>query len=185
MKYLIKRGTAYLIDLLIISIIATIFMQIMPIKTSEIDTKIDSLFEQRINKEIKTGTFINEFSELTRERDMANVGMTFLNVNLIFIFFIIIPFYRKQTIGQRIMKLMLVGDVTIINLLKRNLIANGIGYLLLSLIFLLVPYYFYLLTIIGLTQIILVIKSLFMIIYRQDNCGLQDLFSDTQIVEII
>lgn len=185
MKYLIKRGSAYLIDLFIISIIAVIFMQIMPIQTNDIDSKIDSLYEQRINDEIKNDDFLKEYSELIKERDTANIGMTFLNINLIFIFFIIMPFYRKQTIGHRIMKLKIDGDVTIINLIKRNLIANALAYSLLSLLFLMLPSYFYLITIIGLTQIILVIKSLFMIIYRKDNCGIQDLISNTTIVEII
>lgn len=185
MKYLTKRGIAYIIDLLIISIIAVIFMQIMPIKTSDIDTKIDTLYEDRINNKIGTDDFLKEYSDLVKERDFANVGMSLLNITLIFVFFIIIPFYRKQTFGHRIMKLKIEGDVTIINLIKRNIVVNGLGFLILSLLLLPIPQYFYLLSAIGLIQIILVFRSLYMVIYRKDNCGLQDLFSKTRIVEII
>lgn len=185
MKYLTKRGSAYLIDILIISLIVVIFNQIMPIKTNKINAQIDELYEQRLNNKVASEEFLSEFSKLIKERDTANIGLVFLNINMIFVFFIIIPFYRKQTIGQRIMKLKLEGEVILLNLIKRSVIVNGLAYLILSLLFLLIPQYFYLLTIIGIVQIILVIKSLFMIIYRKDNCGLQDLFSKTQVVEII
>lgn len=184
MNYLTKRGVAYLIDLMIISVVITLFTLIMPIKFSEIDTKINTLYEQKINKEIKTKEFLKEYSTLIRERDTSKIGMTLMNVNLILITFLIIPYYRKQTLGQRIMKLKLEGEITLINLLKRNVIVTGFLYLIISMILLIFKNYFILTTIFGLIQITLVFYSLFMVIYRKDNCGLQDIISNTRVVEI-
>ena len=77
--------------------------------------------------------------------------------------------------------------LTLTALIIRNIIVNGLGYTLLSIILLFIfpsNLYFIILSILGIIQFLLVITSCFMIIYRKDLRGLEDIFSQTNVVSI-
>ena len=77
--------------------------------------------------------------------------------------------------------------VTIVNYLIRNLI-NGLGHVILILLFLyLLPnkMYFAVQLILSFIQIILVMTSIYMILYRKDKRGLHDVFSGTKVVSTL
>ncbi|MDD3392910.1 MAG: RDD family protein, partial [Bacilli bacterium] len=103
---------------------------------------------------------------------------------------IIIPFCNGgRTLGLHLFNLKIERNnykkITVLDLFIRCLIVNGLFYLLLSLILcLLLPsnIYFLILSILGFIQFVLVIISLFMIKCNYEQNGLQDVFSQTQIV---
>ena len=101
-------------------------------------------------------------------------------------YFIITPLITKgYTLGMYINGIKLKGKLNVKNLLLRNIIATGLMYLLASIILVYTTkdtLYFILLSIFGISQFLLVIISTFMIIYRKDHSGLQDIISKTKIV---
>ena len=129
----------------------------------------------------------NVMAEMFRESMLTLL----LNIMFIIIYFIFIPFINsKQTLGMKIMNIKIASNngkpITLSDLVLRNVITNGLGYLLLSLgIYYILPSNTFIITvsILGIIQLLLVIISSFMIIYKHDRRGIQDLISNTKVID--
>ena len=106
------------------------------------------------------------------------------------IYFVLIPYINKgSTIGKMLFKIKVDkqdGKLKITDLLIRSFIINGNLYLLILLI--LLPFvnsllYFTIENILGIMQIIVVIISGFMVLYKKDNLGLHDILTKTVVKE--
>ena len=187
-----RRFSAYLIDLMIIGLIFIIIYYFLP-QNSEIQNLNHNLAfqnEQLLNHTIRYSEYFHSFSKITYQLDQMNILYSGLNILLISFYFIIIPLLNKgRTLGLYIVGLQIKSNKKSLNIFQlfiRNFIANGLLYLMLS--FLFVHFiknetYFITITILGIIQILLVIISIFMIIYRKDKRGLQDILSQTKITK--
>lgn len=186
-----KRLIAYIIDVIFLSAIIMMISYFIPKNdnVTKIQDKIIILNETYLNNETNTSNYINKYSTLIRNLDKENIIFVGINFILFFVYFVIVPFYTKgQTFGKYIMKIKIDKEhkLSILSLLIRSCIINGIGYLILSIVFIfLIPkdIYFYAITILGFIQFLLVIISGFMIIYNKNKRGLQDVLSNTDVVE--
>ena len=182
-----KRLLAYVIDLLIIGLC---FGPIVMSKEKDenlmkLRSELNIVNELRANKEYKASEHFERYTVITQQIDQECI---------IFIlgYFTILPyFWNGQTIGKRVMKIKVMSEedekVTIVNYLIRNLI-NGLGHVILILLFLyLLPnkMYFAVQLILSFIQIILVMTSIYMILYRKDKRGLHDVFSGTKVVSTL
>ncbi len=187
-----RRFSAYLIDLMIIGLIFIIIYYFLP-QNSEIQNLNHNLAfqnEQLLNHTIRYSEYFHSFSKITYQLDQMNILYSGLNILLISFYFIIIPLLNKgRTLGLYIVGLQIKSNKKSLNIFQlfiRNFVANGLLYLMLS--FLFVHFiknetYFIAITILGIIQILLVIISIFMIIYRKDKRGLQDILSQTKITK--
>lgn len=187
-----RRFSAYLIDLMIIGLIFIIIYYFLP-QNSEIQNLNHNLAfqnEQLLNHTIRYSEYFHSFSKITYQLDQMNILYSGLNILLISFYFIIIPLLNKgRTLGLYIVELQIKSNKKSLNIFQlfiRNFVANGLLYLMLS--FLFVHFiknetYFIAITILGIIQILLVIISIFMIIYRKDKRGLQDILSQTKITK--
>ena len=187
-----RRFSAYLIDLMIIGLIFIIIYYFLP-QNSEIQNLNHNLAfqnEQLLNHTIRYSDYFHCFSKITYQLDQMNILYSGLNILLISFYFIIIPLLNKgRTLGLYIVGLQIKSNKKSLNIFQlfiRNFVANGLLYLMLS--FLFVHFiknetYFIAITILGIIQILLVIISIFMIIYRKDKRGLQDILSQTKITK--
>ncbi len=187
-----RRFSAYLIDLMIIGLIFIIIYYFLP-QNSEIQNLNHNLAfqnEQLLNHTISYSEYFHSFSKITYQLDQMNILYSGLNILLISFYFIIIPLLNKgRTLGLYIVGLQIKSNKKSLNIFQlfiRNFVANGLLYLMLS--FLFVHFiknetYFITITILGIIQILLVIISIFMIIYRKDKRGLQDILSQTKITK--
>ena len=146
-----KRALAYTIDINILGLILLLVNVIVPKDEKDINVKLNSLNETYLNKEISFNDYLEEYSIISYEIDKNNIIYTIVNVIFVMIYFIIMPFiFNGQTIGKKIMKIKLVKEdkLTITSLVIRNLIINGLGYMLLSLILIhiLKPYSYFIIT---------------------------------------
>lgn len=184
-----KRLMAYLIDIILIIMILLAIDKIVPIsnKQYEIGKSMNILNENILNKEINFSTYFDEYSKLIYEYDKERILFNIISIIITTIYFVIIPFFTKKTIGQLITKLKITSkkEVTIIRLLIRNMIINGLLYsiCLIPLLIFKNNTYYILNIILGIIQILLVIISIFMVIYRRDMRGLHDILSETRIKE--
>ncbi|MFV0249694.1 MAG: RDD family protein [Bacilli bacterium] len=188
---LYKRFSAYLIDILLLGLILMLIFYFMPESknVSSLHNDLNLINENFLNNEIETIEYLNKYSSIMYRLDKDRLIFTIINFIAIFVYFVLVPyFYKGKTLGNYILGLEIKSKfkkLKIKQLIIRNIIINGLGYLLTSIILVLLlnnNSYFYLLSIFAFTQLILVIVSIFMIIYRHDKRGLHDILSQTKVV---
>lgn len=188
MKIRLKRFSAFLIDILVIGLFLMLIYYFIPERdTTIIQNNITEVTEQVLNNEIGKIDYLKEFSKNIYELDRGNVLFNAFNTLIIMLYFILVPIITKgYTLGMYISGVKIKGKLNVKNLLLRNLIATGLIYLILSVILVYLTSnmtYFIILSILGIIQFLLVIISTFMIIYRSDLKGIQDIISSTEIVQ--
>lgn len=186
---LTRRILAYMIDILFLIIIVG---------------SLDFIFQGNIDSQIKTNNYnyvsgivgFNEYidnaSSLYQAQDKQKIIFYIINIIYIVGYFIILPLYNNgSTIGQKVTGIKVEASynqkLTFKCLFMRNLILNGLLYLIviiLALYILPTKVYFILSGITGFIQILLVIISIFMVLYRKDKRGIHDLLAKTKVVTI-
>ena len=187
-----KRLVAYILDAIIVSLIFSVLT--MFIKESNnlinLNNQLNTISENFINKTITMKEYFNQYSSIeylvNKEMFLQNLFSLILMIG----YFVILPYYYNgQTIGKKMMKIKIVKEadkLTINDLALRNLLANGIAmtFIELALIFLIkdTPY-FITISILSFIQFLLVITSVFMILYRKDKKALHDIICKTLVVD--
>jgi uncharacterized RDD family membrane protein YckC len=187
-----KRLKAYLIDISILAIILFTISLILPNQgMARLSNYFSELNELFIKGDITLLTYLKEYSLVVHKIDLSNVTLSIINSFFIIVYFVLYPFYKNgQTIGQKFMSIKIISEnnnrPSVQSLMIRNLIINGLGYMIISLSLLyLIPkmFYFLVISILGIIQLMIVIRCCFMIIYKEDKKGLQDVISKTYFIE--
>lgn len=185
-----KRLLAYLLDITILGIVLLLTNIIIPKDNKDLNVKLDTLNESYINEEISFNEYLNNYSEISYNLDKQNIIYTVVNIVFVIAYFIILPYFLNgQTLGKKVFKIKVTKEnkLTIISLIIRNLIINGLGYMLLSLllIYILKPYiYFITTTILSLIQLTLMIIILIGLIKNNDKLILHDRLSNTKVINV-
>lgn len=189
-----KRLVAYIIDFMLFTLVLTMIEYVIPVssKKRELSDKIVEIEEKLLDGEITNQEYIKEYQTLLPEYDRENMALNICNLVFILGYFIVIPVISDgQTIGKKIMKIKIIkekdGNLTIRDMIIRNFITTSLLQLMISSTFVYMVssnLYFIVSLIISLLQIILVITTSFMIIYRKDKNGVQDLLTRTSVVEV-
>ncbi len=187
-----KRLVAYILDAIIVSLIFSVLT--MFIKESNnlinLNNQLNTISENFINKTITMKEYFNQYSSIeyliNKEMFLQNLFSLILMIG----YFVILPYYYNgQTIGKKMMKIKIVKEddkLTINDLALRSLLANGIAmtFIELALIFLIKDIsYFITISILSFVQFLLVITSIFMILYRKDKKALHDIVCKTLVVD--
>jgi uncharacterized RDD family membrane protein YckC len=187
-----RRLLSYIIDFVFVSSILMIVTYFIPKgeNVSILNDDINSLTEQALNNDIGLREYLKNYSYYLSEVDKSNLIYNVSNFICIFIYYIFVPLiWKGRTLGKYITKLKIVSkndkNLNIFQLLARNIIDMGLLYLLSTIFIVQIInsyYYVYLLIIFGIIQFLLVIISIFMILYRHDKQGLQDILSRSNVV---
>lgn len=187
-----KRLVAYILDAVIVSLIFSVLT--MFIKESNnlinLNNQLNTISENFINKTITMKEYFNQYSSIeyliSKEMFLQNLFSLILMIG----YFVILPYYYNgQTIGKKLMKIKIVKEddkLTINDLALRSLLSNGIAmtFIELALIFLIKDTaYFITISILSFIQFLLVITSIFMILYRKDKKALHDIVCKTLVVD--
>lgn len=186
-----KRMLAYLIDIMIILFTIGIIVNVKEKDKTvmQLRSDIQIVNELHANGEIKFQEYFDRWTVINQQIDQECVIYLIFNILLILIYFVLLPkVWNGQTVGKKILKLQVVSNnnekVTVVQYLIRNMLINGLAQMILLLLFLyLLPssMYFIFSSILTFIQLILVIISIFMILYRKDKRGLHDIFSGTKV----
>ena len=188
----IKRGLAYIIDFLFItSIFMIIDYFLIKIDDTFIMENINNITEGFLENKISFKTFLEEYSIYLNELDKKNIIYNSINVCLMILYFVIIPVITKgKTLGKHILKIKIEKinnkKLNIFDTFIRSIINVGILYSIISIIILYLvkpDIYLIILIILGIIQFLLVITSVFMILYSHDKSGLQDILSRSIVVD--
>lgn len=182
-----KRMNAYLIDLILLLIVLSLIGFLYTPNNDSLNSQMDLITVQYANGDIKFNEYMTDLSALYKQMDLNNIFLNVINVLYIIAYFVIFPyFYHGQTIGKRIMNIEVKAKsnkkLTLLKLFTRNLIINGLIYFIAVIICsLTIPenYYFMTITALGIIQIILILISIIMVLYRTDRKGLHDIIAGT------
>lgn len=188
----VKRLAAFVLDMLIFSLIFGIFTMIIPESNNVavLNSQLSKLSESVLNNELTISTYFNQYAGIIHSLDKELFLNNLFNLVLMIGYFAILPFYYNgQTLGKKIMKIKVVkddGELTMNDLIIRNIVINGFLFSLIgfAIIFLVNDLtYFIIISILCFIEILLVIISIFMILYRHDKKGLHDLWCKTSVIE--
>lgn len=186
-----KRVIAYVIDFIFIGAILMILAYFLP-KSNDFDylnSDMNNLTEQALRNEITFESYLREYSNYLSDIDKGNVLYNSVSFIILVVYYVIIPIFTSCTLGKYIMKLKLKQKdgkkLSILNTFIRSIIDIGLVISLIT-VFLVqlvsAKIYFIVLVILCFIQIILVITSGFMILYRKDKRSLSDILSETNVV---
>ena len=183
---------AYFIDIIIISIIASLICLGLPETDKEIEKKITELNNQYIAKEINQNKYLSEYSNLLYANQKDRVLETGINLAITIAYFVIFQYMNKgQTIGKKLLKIKVVDKdtkkpATIVKCLLRSIITLGIASSALNIILintLSKKSYMYSYLTISIVESIFIFITIIFILYRKDGRGLHDLIANTTVIK--
>lgn len=194
MELFFRRIEAFLLDILIFAIALEMLSLVFPTNNNvvKLNKEFNTITDNYLNGDLEYSKYIHEAGNIEYLVDREQIFYNVMNVILVIIFFVFIPFLNNgSTLGKKVMKLKIVdkeGNKPDMNILIiRSLIFNSLGYLLITLaaIFIVKDYNYFILTIIlSIIELLLVIISIFMILYRSDKRGVHDFIAGTKVVKI-
>lgn len=188
-----KRLLAYLIDNILLGAILALVMLIVPVSTNQINlaNELETIEDKFVKEEITVEKYINQAIEINYQLAKEKAWYPIINIAFILIYFVIIPFYKDgATFGKRKCGIKVVsndGNLTMNQLIIRNFIVNGLLQMLLTMVCLYIlpsVSYFYAELILSLFQFILIVVTGAYMIKRSDSKGIQDILTNTKVVEV-
>lgn len=190
--YFYKRVLAYLLDIIIVFIVATLIA--LPFKTEsvrKVDNQIIEITQKALNGKINAKLYGQQMNELAYQKakldGIANIIIILISVAN----YIVYQGYTKgQTLGKKIMKIKIVKtngtELTYNDLIFRNLLNNFIIFDILLAVFALIgrKTYIYGYMFVDYIQLTLLIVSVFMIAIRKDGRSVMDLLANTKVVRV-
>lgn len=187
-----KRLFAYLFDFLLLFFVVMLISVLLPKgNISTLKNELEIIEQSYLFNTIDQQTYLNETSLIMSKMFKENVLSIMINIVFIILYFIVLPFINKgQTIGMKVLNIKIVNNKlespSLNELVLRNIVTNGLGYLIIVLsIYYIIPknIFFITISLLAIIQLLLVIISSFMIIYKKNRKGIQDLISNTKVID--
>lgn len=189
----LQRFIAICIDMVIVSIFVTLFS--MPFvdreEMNKLNIETNDIVEKYTNNEIDFETYSNEAMTVSYQLAKTNGIVSLITIVFSVLYFVVYQFYKGgQTIGKKIMKIRvesISGELTMNQMIFRTLIINSILLDLICFSFMVFSskeVYFYGVAIFEMIQYIVIIASVFMIMYGKSARGVHDLVARTNVVKI-
>lgn len=185
-----KRLLAYILDTLIISIVASLIIVFIPME--EVDTKdANNTMESYLDGEITANEYIKEVSTVNYELEQSRIPSYIVSLSLMFIYFVIVQYkLGGQTVGKKILNIKVEstkGKLNVNQLIFRSLIINEIAFNMLNLVSIFVFKNATFSTVSGvlnMANVALILICAVMVIANKDKRGLHDMIAKTKVVEL-
>lgn len=188
----VKRLGAYIIDVIILGMVIGVIVNFIPIKNNNdvLSEQLNKISDSALEEGADVKSLFHQYGDISYKIEYNNFYKTIINFGGIIIYFVIFQVYNKgQTLGKKILKIKVVKengkDVEINDILLRSLLINSLAYSMISmsLMFIIKDYtYFIVSGILSLIQFVLLIITIFMVLYRKDKRGLHDLIGKTKVI---
>mgnify|MGYP003296358464 CR=1 FL=1 len=184
-----RRIAAWIIDIIIVLLLIMIISLIYHPNIHFLKESLNQNAVSYMQNDISFSEYITSISIIYKQIDSVNIFVSIINTFIVIVYFVVVPYFNKgKTIGKQIQKITVKmqsgGNIKLSSLFIRNLINNGLLYLILLIVgTLVIPenIYFIFLTIIGIIQVVLLFTSMFMIVYRKDRKSLHDIIAHTTV----
>lgn len=191
--YFVKRVIAYLIDFLVVTLLATAISMVF-IKNDNYQHKTEQLMEltkKMTTNEITRDEYTKQFDEMNYYLTKEGIGMTVINCSTAIVYYVILCYLcHGITLGKYIMKLRIVSandkELNVGNYFIRSLFVNMVLSNLISIIFVCTMNKN---TFISIYPKVSSILTLFLLatvlftMYRNDGRALHDLMANTMIID--
>ena len=188
-----KRLLAYILDIAILFIFTLVSLLFIPSndKVIELSKNFDKLGELVLEESITLSTYLSNSANIMHEIDKLEIVPNMVNIFFIMLLFIVVPYITNgQTLGMIISKIKLIKNnrekPSILDYTLRAIIIYFLGYSLITILLVnFIPSiaYFVIASILLFLEILLVIISFFMLLYRHDRRGLCDILTKTKVVK--
>ena len=192
---LFKRVGAYVLDILIVSLIVYLlsFIPFLNPNHNAYTEKYNELlnFQQQYTKnEMSTEDYETAFKPIAYEIHRLEINYVVIDLVMVLLYFAVLQYFCKgQTIGKKLFQIRVVSNdktpLTIVNYLLRSIVLNNV---LISIILQCVIHfmnsenYFNVYQNVNLVGNIITYIIIFMIIVRNDGRGLHDYIANTKVV---
>lgn len=187
-----KRLLSYIIDICILSFILFIINMFIPIGSNvqNLNDELLGINNSFLNSEVGIHTYISQYSGVVYSIDKEMFLSSLVSVIVSILYFVVYPLYNNgQSFGKKLNNIKIVSDndndVSANSLIFRYLLMDGIGVSIISMcsLFIFKDFNYLIITsILGFLQFLVVIISVFMVLYR--NKSLPDLVAGTKVIEV-
>lgn len=186
------RLTAYIIDVIIISLITSILFTSIPTNNKELEKQLSSLQDEVLSNNITYEEFVDEYQDLYYKNKKDTMTQSAITLTITIAYFVIFQYMNKgQTIGKKILHLRVVDNNTekplsifkglIRSLLIWNILSGTLGIVLIYILNK-ESYITSYLIISSLESIFIFITAMFTL-YRKDNRGLHDIIINSKVIK--
>lgn len=190
----IQRLAAFIIDIMLVSTVASLFsVPFIDVEgVNKLNEEATAIVDQYLNQEIDMNDYLSETVSITYQLARKNGIVTIINLFLAILYFVVYQFYQNgQTIGKKLLRIQIISndedELTMNQMIFRSLIINSILVEMIVLGFIILAsrevYFYGVGTFEGIQYLVMLI-SVFMVMFREDGRGLHDLIAHTKVVKI-
>ena len=190
----LKRTVAYLIDLLIITILSSILITVFTDTTTyeKEEKKVLELAEKLTTGEITREEYLEKFDSANYDLTRASVKITAASIAMSVVYYVVLCYFCKGiTLGKFMLKLRIVSNngkkLNILNFLSRSLITNLILSNVVTIVLIKLlskEQYISVYTYVQNAFSLIMVTSFLFIMYRKDDRGIGDFMANTKVVSI-
>lgn len=187
-----KRFFAYIIDIFIVLVIANLITMFIPIseKTQDYYKELQTTQKKMYDKEIDVKEYTDIVLEDNYNISKGTVLISLTSIIIYILYFVVYQVYNNgQTVGKKLMKIKVKSitdeSLSINTMLFRALIIYGIAANIINLILILLlkkELYLSISNTISIIQSLVVIISVFMILFSKQKRGIHDIITKTEVV---
>lgn len=187
-----KRFFAYIIDIFIVLVIANLITMFIPIseKTQDYYKELQTTQKKMYDKEIDVKEYTDIVLEDNYNISKGTVLISLTSIIIYILYFVVYQVYNNgQTVGKKLMKIKVKAitdePLSINTMLFRTLIIYGIAANIINLILILLlkkELYLSISNTISIIQSLIVIISVFMILFSKQKRGIHDIITKTEVV---
>ena len=187
-----ERLGSYAIDILLLSVIASLICSGITTNSSEASKKLDDITNKWNSGEITNEVYLEEYGNLMYDYQKGNVIPLAVNATLTIAYFVIFQYMNKgQTLGKKLFHIKVVDNktekpISILKGLLRSLITLGIISSCLNILFIYVlnkNTYFIPYITMGVIELLFDLVTIIFILYKQDGRGLHDLMANSKVIK--
>ncbi len=190
--YFVPRVIAYLLDIMLISLVASFIFMIFPQSenVAKLTEQQEKVMEQFVNQEIDSEQYLAQTMDLSYDMAYQNVIYVIIEVTLALGYFVVFQYKTGgKTLGKWLMHIKVVSadgkELTLNNYLYRALLLQAILLniiLVIAVLLLSKSYYGSFELCFESVQSILMLATLGMILFRKDGRGVHDFLGNTKVV---
>ena len=187
-----KRFFAYIIDIFIVLVIANLITMFIPIseKTQDYCKELQTTQKKMYDKEIDVKEYTDIVLEDNYNISKGTVLISLTSIIIYILYFVVYQVYNNgQTVGKKLMKIKVKSitdeSLSINTMLFRALIIYGIAANIINLMLILLlkkELYLSISNTISIIQSLIVIISVFMILFSKQKRGIHDIITKTEVV---
>lgn len=187
-----KRFFAYIIDIFIVLVIANLITMFIPIseKTQDYYKELQTTQKKMYDKEIDVKEYTDIVLEDNYNISKGTVLISLTSIIIYILYFVVYQVYNNgQTVGKKLMKIKVKSitdeSLSINTMLFRALIIYGIATNIINLMLILLlkkELYLSISNTISIIQSLIVIISVFMILFSKQKRGIHDIITKTEVV---